>query len=387
MKYRRVENIDLSEVSLDCSWAVDKSAQDAKALVRRALDVGVDFFSTLEPAEATALGESLSQLGARRKAVVSAGIPDFFAAYASHHMTAAQFLEHELADRQQRLGGNYIDCFVLDLGGGRSVDLDGVLKEEIQPGAPGRGVAAQGFEGGIFLHETLADSLAVLAGFKQEGRIRLSAVSGENVAAVKRILVKHASIDLAFVPYNYAFRAAASELLAIAAEVKTAIIATRPLWWGIREIPVTVLAESPYPPDSASIAVPAGQLATSACKWPLSEPVVASVLAGARSPEEIASAAGASGDIHWTKKDEEVLRGVAAVATAQHGIFLVLSAMNSPDPAMRARGWAACLRLGLADFCYDPAAGDAPRADALRRIAEAAVQTPPPAAEDLDELV
>jgi len=386
MKYRRVENIDLSEVSLDCSWAANRSPQDAKALVRRALDLGVDFFCALEPAEATALGESLSDLGARRKAVVSAGIPGFFAAYASHRMTAAEFLEHELADRQQRLGGNYIDCFVLDLGGGRSVSLDGVLKEEIQPDVPPRGVAPAGFEGGIFLHETLADSLAVLADFKKKGRIRLSAIAGENVAAVKRVLVKHESIDLAFVPYNYAFRAAASELLAIAAEVNTAVIATRPLWWGIREIPVTVLAESPYPPDRASIAVPAGQLAASACRWPLSEPVVASVLAGARSPDEVANAASASGDIHWTRKDEETLRAVAAVATAQRGIFLVLSAMNSPDPAVRAQGWAACLRLGLQDFCYDPAAANAARSDALRRIAETAVQTPPPA-EDLDELV
>mgnify|MGYP001339297589 CR=1 FL=1 len=72
----------------------------------------------------------------------------------------------------------------------------------------------------------------------------------------------------------------------------------------------------------------------------------------------------------------------------QNGVLLVLSAMNSADPVLRAHGWAACLRMGVSDFGYDPAANEDSRNAALKQIAASAVQTAAaPSPESLDELL
>lgn len=388
MKYRRLGNIDVSVISFDCGVASTLPPANFRALVQKAFDAGIDFFYAIHPDESAALGESLDALEARRRTYVAAGIPTFFAAYTTHLMSSAEFLEHELADRLERLKTNYIDCFVLDLGAGRSVDLESVLKETIPAHFHPRSMTTSSYEGGIFLHETLAECFQTLGRFKTEGRIRLIAISGENISYVRRILVKHAEVDAAFVPYNYAFRAAAQELIPIASETKTAVVATRPLWWGVREIPVTVLAESPFPPEAAGIPAKAAALVSAACKWPLTEPAVATVLVEPSSLAEVGETASAGDDGAWTRNDEETLRGIAAVASAQRGVFLVLSAMNSKDPTLRARGWAACLRMGLPDFGYDPSSSEDARTAALKQIAASEVQVKPaPPAEDLDELL
>ncbi len=385
MQYNRIGDVDVSEIAFDTDVARDLTTLQLRRLVETAFESGIDFFYSLQPAETSALGECLAALGARKKAVVTAGIPRLFAAYASHHLPAAEFLEHELSDRADRLGGGPIDCFVLDLGEGRSLDLDSVMKEDIA-GADDSPVASSSYEGGIFLHETLAECLEVLARFKKDGRIRLAAVSGENISAVSRVLVKHEGIDVAFAPYNYGFRAAANELISVAAEVKTAFIATRPLWWGIREIPVTVLAESPYPAQ-ASVDIDPAELTSVACAWPLADRSVKGILAELNTAELVARAASASHDHHWTRDDEDALRPVASVAAAQKGLFLILSAMNSPDPSVRAHGWAACMRRGLPDFNFDPVAPADVRLRSLRQIADTVVQAPPVDHDDLDELL
>lgn len=386
MRFRRIGNIDVSVVSLSAADVSGMPSAVCKDIVAKALTAGVNFLHSIEPDETSALGDCLSSLEARRRTAVAAGIPRFFAAYAEHPMNAGEFLEHELADRLERLRSKYLDCFILDLGSGTSVDLESVLREEIASASAVRAVRTSSFEGGIFLHETLSECLQVLQRFKSQGRIRLIGLSGENLSAVRRVLVKHESIDVAFVPYNYAFRAAAAELIPVAAEKHTAIITTRPLWWGVREIPVTVLAESPYPADMASISVDADKLMAAAFRWPLNETTVASVLIEA-SPAELADVAPAAEESIWTRNDEETLRGIAEVASAQRGIFLMLSAMNSADPILRARGWAACLRMGIDDSGYDPAASESTRKAALKKIADSSVQAKPATPEDLDELL
>jgi len=387
MNYSRVASVEVSQVGLDFAVARDLPAAVLKNVVAKALDSGVDFFSSLQPAETSMLGEALARLGARKRAVVTAGIPRFFAAYAGHPMSADEFLEHELSDRLSRLESNFVDCFTIDIGQGRGVDFEAVLKEPIPSGGHPPGAPAT-YEGGVFLHETLFDCLDVLSRFKKEGRIRLAGVSGENIAILKRILAKQRGFDVAFAPYNYGFRAAADELISIAAEVGTSFVATHPLWWGIREIPVTVLTESPFPRDRAAVRAPAAALSTAACKWPLAEKAVASVLAAVQSEALVEAVAAASGDSPWTKADEEFLRPVLDVATAHKGLFLILSAMNSADADVRARGWAAYVRRGLPDLGYDPAEPEAKRVEILERIAREVVAGEPVAREaNIEELL
>ena len=66
----------------------------------------------------------------------------------------------------------------------------------------------------------------------------------------------------------------------------------------------------------------------------------------------------------------------------------MLSAMNSGQAEMRARGWAALQRKTQGDFDFDPDGPEKERADALARIASdlvaEEVSLPP---EDLDELL
>ena len=299
-------------------------------------------------------------------------------------MSVDTFVRHELEDRLERLRTDYLDCFVLDLGAGRAVDLEAVAKEHIRSGEEARHGA---YEGGVFLHETISDCLASLERFKRQGRVRLTALVGENVDVLKRVLVKNAGFDLVMAPYSYAFRAAASELMAIAAETRATFIAMRPLWWTLRGIPVTVLAESPFPAQYAA-GVDAAALTSAACRWPVVQGGAAGVAFEAASADEIGAAARSVANEHWTKGEEEALSGVAAKARFQGGVLLILSAMNSADPDMRARGWAAYVRRGLPESGYDPLAPESERAMALSTIAAAIIhEAPDIRPEDLDELL
>lgn len=286
-------------------------------------------------------------------------------------MVLEDFLEHELSDQLSRLKSDYVDCFTIDVGSGRSVDLGAILNEEIPAGDAG---GHRSYEGGVFLHETVADCVNIMDRFKREGRIRLAAISGENLSVLKRIITKNKGFDAAFVPYNYAFRNAADELIPIASETRTAIVATRPLWWLIRAIPVTVLAQSPFPADRASLNIDENVLTKIACKWPLTENGVTSVMAEAESIAPLDLLAEASTDERWTRADEDAMRKVAEKVEVQQGLLVILSAMNSPDPDIRARGWAAYIKRGLPESGYDPFAGHDERTLALGAIARTVVK-------------
>jgi len=388
MNYRRLANTDVSQVALGTEASRVLANGDFTALVSKALDTGINFFHSLKPEEASAVGQALKSLSSRRNAIVSAGIEDFFAAFARHRMRLDDFLEHELEDRLARLQSKYLDCLVIDVGRGHAVDLEGVRAEGISGGDNGKAVELEQFEGGTFLHETIGDFLNIANRFRQEGRVRIIGLAGENVAALTRVLVKHGDFDVAFAPYSYGFRAAAEELLPVAQEMKTAFVATRPLWWGLRDIPVTVLAESPYPADKADAGIKAPSLASTACRWPLEEKSVISVCAPATSEADVENLADASGGESWTRADEETLRPVAEIAQAAGGLFLALSAMNSEKAELRARGWAALVRKELtANITFDPDGAESDRLDALEKVAALVPQEPVIPEEDLDELL
>jgi len=388
MKYRRLANTDVSEVALDTAACRVLSSDDFTELISTALDSGINFFHTLKPEETSAAGQALKTLSARRNAIVSAGIEDFFAAFSRHRMRLEDFLEHELEDRLVRLESTYLDCLVINLGRGRSVDLEGARREGISGAGDDKAVELEQFEGGTFLHETIGDFLDIADRFRHEGRVRIIGLSGENVDALRRVLVKHSDFDAVIAPYSYGFRAAAEELLPVAEETKTAFVAARPLWWNIRDIPVTVLAESPFPKDKA-VRLKASRLALAACKWPLQEKAVVSVCASARTSREVESLAGASGDQLWTRADEEALRQVAGIAAAAGGLFVALSAMNSADAETRARGWAVLVRKNLTGGeVFNPDAPRKERQEVLERIAAAVVPKEPVIPdEDIDELL
>lgn len=388
MNYRQMGNTDVSEIALDGAIAGRLSGADFAAFASKAFELGINLFCTLKPEETSATGEALRTLSARRKATVTAGVADFFVSYAQHKMRVDEFLEHELADRLARLDSTYLDCFVIDLGRGRSVDLEAVKDEEISGGGDEKSMAVATYEGGTFLHETVADCLEVMERFKHQGRVRLAGISGENIKTLERVLVKAEGFDVAFVPYNYGFRAAGDELIPVAAEVSTSIVATRPLWWGIREIPITVLAESPYPAAKVSVSVRADALARAACKWPLGEKGVSSVAVEVSEPGELVKAAKASGEVAWTRADEEALRPVGEITEVQEGLLVILSAMNSREAEVRERGWAALLRKGLGGFEFDPHGDAKAREESLFAISEAlVVEEALPPEEDLDELL
>ena len=389
MNYRRLGDMDVSEIALDAEVSSSLGAADFESIVSECLENGVNLFLARKPEEVSSLGEALKQLDARKKAVVCVGIEDFFKAFASHDMHLGEFLEHELADRLERLAGNYIDCLVIDLGRGHSMDLETVRSEGISAGDGGKAVALEMFEGGTFLHETISDCLTTIEGFVKDGRVRLAGVAGENIDALTRVLVKHPDFDAVFAPFNYGFSRAAAELIPVAAETQTPLVATRPLWWGIREIPVTVLAESPYPPDRASVGIKALPLQKAALKWPLTEKGVVSVSACVPAPGVVEHFTRPSGDEVWTRADEETLRKVASIAKSYEGLYVALSAMNSVREELRALGWALLQRRGLAvDIQFD---FDAPEDTRSRRLAEiTAVVMPDEPAEpddDIDQLI
>lgn len=388
MNYRRLANADVSELTLDATAGGLLGEAEFGKIVSESLEQGINLFYAIKPEECSALGAALKDLQARRNAIVAAGIEDFFRAFARHEMRLGEFLEHELSDRLERLDSTYLDCLVIDLGRGRGVDLEAVRAEGIS-GGNGKAMELETFEGGTFLHETIQDCLETIDRFRQDGLIRMAGISGENIDALTRVLVKHSGFDVVFAPFNYAFRAAAKSLIPVAAEQETAVVTTRPLWWDLREIPVSVLAESPYPLPQAQVEADASSLAAAACKWPLTEKTVVSVAFDISREGQAATLVGACRDEIWTRSDEETLRPVAAVAESHQGLFVALSAMNSPDDRLRQLGWATLQRKGLAeDLQFDPAAEEDLRRDALREIAAALVPPePPPPDEEFDDLL
>ncbi len=384
MNYRRLANTDVSEIALEAAPCRVLSNGDFTALISKALDSGINFFCSLKPEETGTIGQALKSLSARRNAIVAAGIEDFFASLTRHRMRTEEFLEHELEDRLARLESTYLDCLVLDLGRGHSVDLQGVRREGISGGSDSRAVELEHFEGGTFLHETMRDFLKVANRFRHQGRVRTIGLAGENVDAVSRVLGKQHDFDVIFAPYSYGFRAVEDGLLAIAHETRTAFVATRPLWWGPRHIPVTVLAESPFPADRAVAETGPEDLASRACKWVLQQKAVSSACASVCTPAQVEALAAASPRDAWTRADEESLGKVGAVASDAGGLFLALSAMNSKDPELRAQGWAVLVRKDLTGGeVFDPDAAARDRQRVLERIAET-ILPPEPVEPDQD---
>lgn len=388
MNYRRLANADVSELTLEARAGGLLDDVEFGKIVSESLEQGINLFYAIKPEECSALGTALKNLQARRNAIVAAGIEDFFRAFARHEMRLGEFLQHELSDRLERLGSTYLDCFIIDLGHGSGVDLTAVRGEGIS-GGNGKAVELETFEGGTFLHETIADCLTTIDRFRQNGLIRMAGMSGENVDALTRVLVKHSGFDVVFAPFNYAFRAAAEALIPVASEQETAVVATKPLWWGLREIPLSVLAESPYPLPQAQVDADAASLTAAACKWPLTEKTVISVAFDISREGQATTLVGACKDEVWTRSDEETLRPAAAVAESHEGLFVALSAMNSADDRLRELGWAALQRKGLAeDLEFDPAADQDLRRDALAAVAAALVPPEPPLPdEEFDELL
>jgi aryl-alcohol dehydrogenase-like predicted oxidoreductase len=389
MRYRRLASSDVSEIALSAEACSRIGDDQLDALFSEAFRQGVNLFWTLSAEETAAVGRTLSRLGSRRNAIITAGVEEFFAAFSRHDMRLDDFLEHELSDRLERLQSKYLDCFVIDLGRGRSVDLEAVRAEPISSGGNGRAVKLETFEGGAFLHETIDDCLRVIERFMNEGRVRMAGLSGENIDALTRVLVKHPDFEVVFAPYNYGFRTTAAELIPVAEETATAVVATRPLWWGPRSIPVTVLSESPYP-ARADVTIKPDVLASTACKWPLRESAVSSVVVSPAGPSMLSKLTTASGASQWTRADEDILRPVGRTAEVEGGVLLALSAMNSGLEDVRIVGWAALQRMhGKAAEAFDPHAPVDERTDALAGIAAEVVPDEPVPAddEDLDDLM
>ncbi len=385
MEYRRLANTEVSEISVDVSRLSTAEDTEARDAVSAALETGVNLVVTLRPEETSLVGRALKALSARRNTLVAAGIENFFTAFARHKMRLDEFLTHELEDRLERLESTYLDCFIIDVGRGRAADLQAVREEGISSSDNGKAATLETFEGGTFLHETISDCLEILDAFSKQGRMRFAALAGENVDAVKRVLVKHGEFDAVLVPYSYGFRAAQEELIPIADETSTAVVAVKPLWWCLREIPVTILAESPYPRDKASAGARRETLAAVASRWPLNQEAVSSVTMDALDAQALAVAA--SLETPWTRADEETLRPVGRVSQAHGGLFLALSAMNSEDVFLRSRGWAALQKIAPSPcFEFDPESPAKERTKVLEEIAAHVIPPEPAAAEDLDEL-
>jgi len=292
MQYRKLgrSGLEVSAISMGC-WALagggtwgPQDENDAIAAVKTACDVGINFFDT---AEAYGDGRSEEILGralkGRRHDVVIAS------KVSASNLSPAD-LKKACENSLRRLKTDYIDVYYIHW--------------------PGRGIPIQ-------------DTLGAMEELREEGKIEVAACSNFGTADLQELL-KHGRVEANQLPYSLLWRAIEFEIQPLCVDHEIGITCYSPLAQGLLtgkfasadEVPEgrartrlfsTQRAQARHGEKgaeketfaivdlvrevSAETGIGMSQIALA---WLLTRPGVASVIAGARNPEQVRANAGAA---------------------------------------------------------------------------------------------
>jgi aryl-alcohol dehydrogenase-like predicted oxidoreductase len=278
-------DLEVSLLSLGC-WALaggsgwgDQDERSAIATIHAALDQGINFFDTAEGygdgRSEQIVGKALSDR--REKAIIASKI--------SPNHTAPDELRRYLEAALQRMQTDYVDVYMIHW--------------------PIRS-------------HPVADSLAVLQSLKQEGKIRAIGVSNFGVLDLSEAADTGVQIDVNQLHYSLLSRAIEYEILPLCRQLEVSVTTYMPLMQGLLTGKYRTLDDVPpfrlrtrhfsgnrplsrHGAEGAeaevtdaldavrAVAEELGEpMANVALAWVMSKPGVVSVIAGARSPDQVA---------------------------------------------------------------------------------------------------
>ncbi|WP_024735611.1 aldo/keto reductase [Enterocloster asparagiformis] len=216
MKYHILgkSDINASVLGMGC-WAYGggdywgaQSQRDVEAVVRQALDLGINFFDTAEMyndgASERSLGQALHEV--RHKAVIASKIGPAFCRDIRAH------LEGSL----RRLGTDYLDVYMLHWPINDAGIKHFTADPEILKNPP-----------------TIEDACSQLIRLKEEGLIRSIGVSNFGVKQIAEILACGIEVDVNEMPYNLVSRAIEEKIVPFCLENQISLIGSMALQQGL----------------------------------------------------------------------------------------------------------------------------------------------------------
>jgi aryl-alcohol dehydrogenase-like predicted oxidoreductase len=298
MDTRRIGSLEVSNVGLGCNnFGRRLDSRATSAVVEAALETGINFFDTADVYGGTKSEEYLGRaLGPRREEVVVA--TKFGSAVDEQRMGARpEYVRQAAEDSLHRLGTDRIDLYQLHTPDPQVPieDTLGALDELVRAGKV-REIGCSNFS---------AEQLRAAEGASRDGAARFVSVQNEysllHREPERDVLPECEQLDLAFIPY---FPLANGLLAGKYRQGQPAPAGSRlPSGRGdnlLTDRNLTVVEE--LIEFSEALGHTILELAFS---WLLTRPAVASVIAGATSPEQVRSNAAAAG---WRLSDAELAK-------------------------------------------------------------------------------
>jgi len=304
MEHRRIGSLEVSVAGLGCNnfgWRID--ARQTQAVVDAAFSAGVNFFDT---ADIYAHGQSEEflgrALGSRRKNVIVA--TKFGMKFDDQrHGARPEYIRQACEDSLRRLGADYIDLYQLHTPDPATPieDTLGALDDLVKAGKV-REIGCSNFTA-----EQIRQAAALPAGKSRFASVQNHYSLFHREPETSGVLEQCRLLNLAFIPY---FPLANGLLTGKYRRGQPLPQGSRGRdGWGPKMFTEENLAKA----DAlAEFAARQGHtLLELAMSWLASRPTVASVIAGAKTPEQVHANAAA---VNWRLTEDELAK--AAVATA-----------------------------------------------------------------------
>jgi aryl-alcohol dehydrogenase-like predicted oxidoreductase len=220
-------------------------------LIKRAIDVGVNFFDVTQPEETKSLGLALKKLGVGDNIHVAIMILTPFSKMAEKPRSEwRQIIEDDVEKDLKLLQTDYADILNLHM--------------------PERD----------YSQERLTVTLEVLEELKKEGKIGFIGASSHQPRFLAELMRKYDCFDSVMVRYNYYLQEARDVLFPLAKALDVGVVIMKPLAWPYYGIPFMRFGpveeeEGPYTPAQLSL------------RWILSSPEVTTIVPGMNSQDEL----------------------------------------------------------------------------------------------------
>jgi len=229
-----------------------RTQPERNKIIKRAMDVGINYFDTTQMEEAKSLGLALKTLGGRENIHIAAMIIFPFRKMEGKHKAEwREIILQGVEGRLKLLQTRYIDIFNLH------EPEDSYSREKFEV------------------------TLEALREMKDEEKIRWIGASSHDPRFLAEIIRKYDCFDSVMIPYNYHQQEAREILFPLCKALEIGVVVMKPLSWPyygipfIRFGPVEGEEKSPYTPTQLCL------------RWILKSPEVSTVVPSVNSLEEL----------------------------------------------------------------------------------------------------
>jgi aryl-alcohol dehydrogenase-like predicted oxidoreductase len=277
-------------------------------IVRRAIDLGINYFDTTHMEEAMSLGSALKSIGARENVHIAAMIVFPFRKMEENSKSKWRDIVWDGIENSLKwLQTNYVDVFNLH------------MPED------------------NYSWEKLSLIMDIFKEAEEEDKIRWVGASSHDPRFLAELIRKHDCFDVVMVRYNYHLQEAKEDLFPLCKALEIGIVIMKPFCWPYYGIPFTKFG--PIKGEEESLYTPA-QLCL---RWILKSPEISTVVTSVNNMmelEENVAALSKEGEIN-----EKILDSYLKTATGSEAKEKLKMMMNDPAVDIRYFAKEAFLKL------------------------------------------